>query len=61
MDKLKQNLVMLKIINKCDITYNPVSKVIKITKPIQVQDLKLFRAMLIINHIDYNDIVVEAK
>lgn len=61
MDKLKQNLVMLKIINKCDITYNPVSKVIKITKPIRVQDLKLFRAMLIINHIDYKDIVVEAK
>ncbi len=61
MDKLKQNLATLKIINKCNITYNPVSKVIKINKSIRVQDLKLFRAMLIINHIDYKDIVVEAK
>lgn len=61
MDKLKQNLIILKIINKCDITYNPVSKVIKINKPIRVQDLKLFRAILIINHIDYKDIIVEAR
>ncbi len=61
MDELKKNLVIWKIIKKYDITYNPLSRIFKINKPIRVQDLRLFRAMLIIKHIDYKDIVVEAR
>ena len=59
MDKLKEDFEILKLINKYDITYNEVTKVIKIHKKIKVQDLRIIRALLIANHIDYEDIIVE--
>ncbi len=59
MGKLKEDFGMLKLINKYDVTYNEVTKIIKINKKIKVQDLRIIRALLIANHIDYEDIIVE--
>ena len=59
MDKLKEDFEILKLINKYDIIYNKVTKSVKINKKIKVQDLRLFRALLIMNHVDYEDIIVE--
>lgn len=59
MDKLKEDFEILKLINKYDIIYNKVTKSVKINKKIKVQDLRLFRALLIMNHVDYKDILVE--
>lgn len=59
MDKLKEDFETLKLINKYDIIYNKVTKSVKINKKIKVQDLRLFRALLIMNHVDYKDILVE--
>ena len=59
MDKLKDDFEVLKLINKYDIIYNKVTKSVKINKKIKVQDLRLFRALLIMNHVDYKDILVE--
>lgn len=52
MDKLKEDFKVLKLINKYDIT-------LKIHKKIKVSDLRKVRALLIINHVDYKDIIVE--
>ena len=57
MDKLKDDFEVLKLINKYDITY--CKSVLKIHKKIKVSDLRIIRALLIINHVDYKDIVVE--
>lgn len=59
MDKLKDDFEILKLINKYDVTYNGVTRIIKINKKIKVQDLRLMRALLIMNHVDYKDIIVE--
>ena len=56
-DKLKDDFEILKLINKYDITY--CKSVLKIHKKIKVSDLRTIRALLIINHVDYKDIVVE--
>ena len=58
-DKLKDDFETLKLINKYDITYNNLTKAVKINKKIKVQDLRIFRAILIMNHVDYKDILVE--
>lgn len=57
MDKLKEDFKVLKLINKYDITYS--KNILKIHKKIKVSDLRKVRALLIINHVDYKDIVVE--
>lgn len=57
MDKLKQDLEILKLINKYDITY--CKNILKIHKKIKVSDLRIVRALLIVNHIDYEDLIVE--
>lgn len=57
MDKLKEDFKVLKLINKYDITYS--KNILKIHKKIKVSDLRIIRALLIINHIDYADIIVE--
>ena len=57
MDKLKNDFEILKLINKYDITY--CKSVLKVHKKIKVKDLKLIRSLLIMNHVDYKDIVVE--
>ena len=57
MDKLKDDFEILKLINKYDITY--CKSVLKIHKKIKVSDLRTIRALLIMNHIDYKDIIVE--
>ena len=57
MDKLKDDFEVLKLINKYDITY--CKSVLKVHKKIKVSDLRIIRALLITNHIDYDDIVVE--
>lgn len=57
MDKLIEDFAILKLINKYDITY--CKSVLKIHKKIKVSDLRIIRALLIINHVDYKDIVVE--
>ena len=57
MDKLKEDFETLKLINKYDITY--CKNILKIHKKIKVSDLKVIRALLIANHIDYEDIIVE--
>lgn len=59
MDKLKEDIEILKLINKYNIIYNKVTKLVIINKKIKVQDLRLFRAILIANHINYEDIIVE--
>lgn len=53
MDKLKEDYEILKLINKYEITYSEVTKLVKINKKIKVQDLRLFRALLI--EIDAHD------
>lgn len=57
MDKLKNDFEILKLINKYDITY--CKSILKIHKKIKVSDLRIIRALLVMNHIDYKDIVVE--
>ncbi len=57
MDKLKEDFKVLKLINKYDITYS--KNILKIHKKIKVSDLRKVRALLIINHVDYKDIIVE--
>ena len=57
MDKLKDDFEIIKLIEKYDITY--CKSVLKIHKEIKVSDLRIIRALLIINHIDYADIIVE--
>ena len=57
MDKLKEDFETLKLINKYDITY--CKNILKIHKKIKVSDLKIIRALLIMNHVDYEDIIVE--
>lgn len=57
MDKLKDDFEILKLINKYEITY--CQKILKIHKKIKVSDLKIIRALLIMNHVDYKDIIVE--
>ena len=57
MDKLKEDFKVLKLINEYDITYS--KNILKIHKKIKVSDLRIIRALLIINHIDYADIIVE--
>ena len=57
MDKLKEDFKVLKLINKYDITYS--KNILKIHKKIKVSDLRKDRALLIINHVDYKDIIVE--
>ena len=56
-DKLKDDFEILKLINKYDITY--CKSVLKIHKKIKVSDLRTIRALLIMNHVDYKDIIVE--
>ena len=57
MDKLKNDFEILKLINKYDITY--CNNTIKIHKKIKVSDLRKVRTLLIMNHVDYEDIIVE--
>ena len=57
MDKLKQDFEVLKLINKYEITY--CKSILKIHKKIKVSDLRIIRSLLIINHVDYEDIIVE--
>ena len=57
MDKLKEDFKVLKLINKYDITYS--KNILKIHKKIKVSDLRKVRALLIINHVDYKDVIVE--
>lgn len=57
MDKLKDDFEVLKLINKYDITYS--KNILKIHKKIKVSDLRIIRALLIVNHIDCEDIIVE--
>ena len=57
MDKLIEDFEILKLINKYDITY--CKNILKIHKKIKVSDLRTIRTLLIINHIDYEDIIVE--
>lgn len=57
MDKLKEDFKVLKLINKYDITYS--KNILKIHKKIKVSDLRIIRALLIVNHIDCEDIIVE--
>ena len=57
MDKLKDDFEILKLINKYDIIY--CKSVLKVHKKIKVKDLKLIRSLLIMNHVDYEDIIVE--
>ena len=57
MDKLKDDFEVLKLINKYDIIY--CKSILKIHKKIKVSDLRTIRALLIINHVDYEDIIVE--
>ena len=57
MDKLKEDFKVLKLINKYDITYS--KNILKIHKKIKVSDLRIIRALLIMNHINYEDIIVE--
>ena len=56
-DKLIEDFEILKLINKYDITY--CKNILKIHKKIKVSDLRTIRTLLIINHIDYEDIIVE--
>lgn len=58
MDKLKDDFEILKLINKYDITYNEGTKSVKINKKIKVQDLRIIRSLLIMNQVDYEDIIV---
>lgn len=57
MNKIKDDFEILKLINKYDITY--CKNILKIHKKIKVSDLRTIRTLLIINHIDYEDIIVE--
>lgn len=57
MDKLKEDFEVLKLINKYEITY--CKSILKIHKKIKVSDLRIIRSLLIANHIDYEDIIVE--
>lgn len=57
MDKLKDDFEIIKLIEKYDITYS--KNILKIHKKIKVSDLRKVRALLIINHVDYKDIIVE--
>ena len=57
MDKLKQDFEVLKLINKYEITY--CKSILKIHKKIKVSDLRIIRSLLIVNHVDYKDIIVE--
>ena len=57
MDNIKEYFEVLKLIDKYDITY--CKCVLKIHKKIKVNDLRIIRALLIINHVDYEDIIVE--
>ena len=57
MDKIKEDFEVLKLIDKYDITY--CKSVLKIHKKIKVSDLRIIRALLIINHVDYEDLIVE--
>ena len=57
MDKLKDDFEIIKLIEKYDITY--CKSVLKINKKIKVSDLRIIRALLIVNHIDCEDIIVE--
>ena len=57
MDKLKQDFEVLKLINKYEITY--CKSILKIHKKIKVSDLRIIRSLLIVNHVDYEDIIVE--
>lgn len=59
MNKLKQDFETLKLINKYDITYS--NNILRVHKKIKVNDLRLIRSLLIINHIKYVDIVVEGR
>lgn len=57
MDKLKDDFDIIKLIEKYDIRC--CKNVLKIHKKIKVSDLKIIRSLLIANHIDYEDIIVE--
>ena len=57
MDKLKEDFKVLKLINKYEITY--CKSILKIHKKIKVSDLRIIRSLLIVNHVDYEDIIVE--
>lgn len=57
MDNIKEDFEVLKLIDKYDITY--CKSVLKIHKKIKVNDLRIIRALLIINHVDYEDLIVE--
>lgn len=57
MDKLKEDFEVLKLINKYEITY--CKSILKIHKKIKVSDLRIIRSLLIVNHVDYKDIIVE--
>ena len=57
MDKLKDDFEIIKLVEKYDITY--CKSVLKIHKKIKVSDLRIIRALLIVNHIDCEDIIVE--
>lgn len=57
MDNIKEDFEILKLISKYDITY--CKSILKIHKKIKVSDLRIIRALLIINHIDCEDIIVE--
>lgn len=57
MDKLKDDFDIIKLIEKYDITY--CQRILKIRKKIKVSNLRIIRSLLIANHIDYEDIIVE--
>ena len=57
MDNIKEDFEVLKLIDKYDISY--CKSVLKIHKKIKVSDLRIIRALLIVNHVDYKDIIVE--
>lgn len=57
MDNIKEDFEVLKLIDKYDITY--CKSVLKVHKKIKVSDLRIIRALLIMNHVDYEDIIVE--
>lgn len=57
MNKLIDDFEVLKLINKYDITC--YQRILKIHKKIEVSDLRIIRALLIMNHVDYKDIIVE--
>lgn len=57
MDKLKDDFDIIKLIETYDIRC--CKNVLKIHKKIKVSDLRIIRALLIMNRVDYKDIVVE--